>query len=65
MINTLSAEADGGFDIGAGLQLPDAEILRSGKVPVASYWSRRSTRRSAKPSLAGCGNSLSTGRLLG
>lgn len=39
MANSLSATPDGSFDIGAGMMLPDAAILRQGRVAADSFWS--------------------------
>lgn len=39
MTNPLSPTPEGGFDIGRGLMMPDATILRDGRVAADSFWS--------------------------
>lgn len=39
MTNILSATPDGGFDLGHGMMMPDAAILRDGRVAADSFWS--------------------------
>src|SRR3546814_15475843 len=39
MTNILSTTPDGAFDIGGGAMMPDAAVLRDGRVAADSFWS--------------------------